>query len=61
MSRVQKIPGVKVVGGLAGLNIMSFSNKSNVGTIFVMLETWATGKQGNAVAKYHSASTKTHR
>ena len=41
MNRVQKIPGVKIVGGLAGLNILSFSNKSNVGTMFVMLDTWS--------------------
>ncbi|MEO6719344.1 MAG: efflux RND transporter permease subunit, partial [Ferruginibacter sp.] len=40
MKRVQAIPGVRIVGGLAGLNIISFSNKSNVGTMFVMLEPW---------------------
>jgi len=40
MGRVRSIPGVKTVGGLAGLNIISFSNKSNVGTMFVLLETW---------------------
>jgi HAE1 family hydrophobic/amphiphilic exporter-1 len=40
MQRVQSVPGVKVVGGLAGLNIISFSNKSNVGTMFVNLQTW---------------------
>lgn len=38
--RLRSIPGVKTVGGLAGLNIISFSNKSNVGTIFVLLEPW---------------------
>ncbi len=27
--RIKTIPGVKTVGGLAGLNIISFSNKSN--------------------------------
>ena len=41
MSRVKKIPGVKTVGGLAGLNIITFSNKSNAGTMFVLLEPWA--------------------
>ncbi len=41
MNRVQKIPGIKLVGGLAGLNILSFANKSNVGTMFVMLDTWS--------------------
>lgn len=41
MGRVQSMPAVKVVGGLAGLNIISFSNKSNVGTMFVNLKPWA--------------------
>jgi hydrophobic/amphiphilic exporter-1 (mainly G- bacteria), HAE1 family len=40
MKRVQSVPGVRVAGGLAGLNIISFSNKSNVGTLFVNLKTW---------------------
>ncbi|MBC7889199.1 MAG: multidrug efflux RND transporter permease subunit [Ferruginibacter sp.] len=40
MQRVQDIPGVRIVGGLAGLNIISFSNKSNVGTMFVNLQPW---------------------
>jgi len=46
MARVQKIPEVDVVGGLAGLNIISFSTKSNVGTMFVKLKPWdeRTGK-----------------
>jgi hydrophobic/amphiphilic exporter-1 (mainly G- bacteria), HAE1 family len=38
--RIMSIPAVKVVGGLAGLNIMTFSNKSNVGTVFVNLKHW---------------------
>ena len=42
MKRVQDIPGVRIVGGLAGLNIISFSNKSNVGTMFVNLKPWDT-------------------
>jgi HAE1 family hydrophobic/amphiphilic exporter-1 len=41
MGRIEKMPEVKVVGGLAGLNIVSFSSKSNVGTIFVNLKPWA--------------------
>ncbi len=41
MKRVQDIPGIRLVGGLAGLNIISFANKSNVGTMFVMLDPWA--------------------
>ncbi|MCW3091813.1 MAG: multidrug efflux transporter permease subunit [Ferruginibacter sp.] len=40
MKRVESIPGVRLVGGLAGLNIISFSNKSNVGTMFVNLLPW---------------------
>lgn len=38
--RIQEIPAVHVVGGLAGLNILTFSNKSNVGTVFVNLKLW---------------------
>ncbi|HPH84148.1 MAG TPA: multidrug efflux RND transporter permease subunit [Ferruginibacter sp.] len=44
MGRIRKIPEVKTVGGLAGLNIISFSNKSNVGTLFVMLKPWSERK-----------------
>ncbi|MEP7106502.1 MAG: multidrug efflux RND transporter permease subunit [Ferruginibacter sp.] len=40
MKRVEGIPGVRLVGGLAGFNIISFSGKSNVGTMFVNLEPW---------------------
>ncbi len=38
--RVQSIPAVSVVGGLAGLNILTFSNKSNAGTLFITLKHW---------------------
>jgi HAE1 family hydrophobic/amphiphilic exporter-1 len=38
--RIESIPAVNVVGGLAGLNILTFSNKSNAGTIFVNLKHW---------------------
>lgn len=38
--RIMEIPAVRVVGGLAGLNILTFSNKSNVGTLFVNLKHW---------------------
>lgn len=38
--RIMEIPAVHVVGGLAGLNILTFSNKSNVGTVFVNLKHW---------------------
>ncbi len=41
LSRIQKnVPEVRVVGGLAGLNIVTFSNKSNAGTLFVNLKPW---------------------
>ncbi|HUC82769.1 MAG TPA: efflux RND transporter permease subunit, partial [Flavisolibacter sp.] len=40
MGKIQQIPEVRVVGGLAGLNIISFSNKTNVGTLFVNLKPW---------------------
>jgi hydrophobic/amphiphilic exporter-1 (mainly G- bacteria), HAE1 family len=40
VSRIRALPEVKTVGGLAGLNIISFSNKTNVGTIFVLLKPW---------------------
>ncbi|WP_221391301.1 efflux RND transporter permease subunit [Dyadobacter sp. NIV53] len=44
MKRVSAIKEVKTVGGLAGLNVISFSNKSNVGTMFVSLQPWADRK-----------------
>jgi len=44
MKRVSAIPEIRTVGGLAGLNVISFSNKSNVGTMFVSLHPWADRK-----------------
>ncbi len=44
MKRIEAIPEVRVVGGLAGLNVLSFSNKSNVGTLFINLHPWAKRK-----------------
>lgn len=40
MQRVREIPAVKDVGGMAGLNIINFSSKSNAGTMFVNLKHW---------------------
>jgi HAE1 family hydrophobic/amphiphilic exporter-1 len=40
MQRIRKLEAVRVVGGLAGFNIISFSNKPNVGTLFVSLKPW---------------------
>ena len=46
--RLREIPAVGVVGGLAGFNVVSFSNKSNVGTIFVSLKPWDDRKEKEA-------------
>jgi HAE1 family hydrophobic/amphiphilic exporter-1 len=40
INRVSKIPETNVVGGLSGLNIVSGTNKSNSGTMFVNLKPW---------------------
>ena len=41
MKRLEVLPEVKVIGGIAGLNVVSFSNKTNVGTFFVSLKPWS--------------------
>jgi HAE1 family hydrophobic/amphiphilic exporter-1 len=38
--RIRQIPEVNVSGGLAGLNIVSFSSKANAGTLFISLNPW---------------------
>ncbi len=38
--RLKDIPEINVAGGLAGFNVISFSNKSNVGTMFIHLKDW---------------------
>lgn len=40
VSRLQTIPEIGVIGGLAGFNIISSSNKSNVGTLWIELKPW---------------------
>ena len=52
VGRIKSLPEVKVVGALAGLNFVTFSNKSNAGTIFVLLKPWdqRPGKQHNVQA-----------
>jgi HAE1 family hydrophobic/amphiphilic exporter-1 len=40
MKRVQTLPEVGTVGGLAGINILSSANQPNVGTMFVLLKPW---------------------
>ncbi len=52
MARIQSLPEVNVVGGLAGINIIDFSNKSNVGTMFVLLKPWDERK-----GKAHTAQS----
>jgi len=42
--KIRQIPEVRVVGGLAGLNIISSSNKSSSGTVFVLLKPWDVRK-----------------
>ncbi|HEY5825685.1 MAG TPA: multidrug efflux RND transporter permease subunit [Cyclobacteriaceae bacterium] len=39
--RISSISAVKTAGGLAGLNILTFSNKSNAGTVFINLKNWS--------------------
>jgi HAE1 family hydrophobic/amphiphilic exporter-1 len=50
IKRISEIPETNVVGGLSGLNIISGTNKSNSGTIFVNLKPWdqRTGKGQHA-------------
>jgi HAE1 family hydrophobic/amphiphilic exporter-1 len=40
MARIREIPALKTVGGLAGFNVVTFSNKSNAGTLFCSLKHW---------------------
>lgn len=40
IGRLERIPEVRVAGGLSGLNIVSGSNRSNAGTVFVSLKPW---------------------
>lgn len=41
MSRIEDIPEIRVAGGIAGMNIVTFSNKSNAGTLFINLHPWS--------------------
>jgi len=43
--RVRSLPEVQTAGGLAGLNVVSFSTKANSGTLFVMLKPWDDRKE----------------
>ncbi len=44
IKEVSTVEGVRNTGAIAGLNAISFSNKSNVGTIFVLLKPWEERK-----------------
>ncbi len=44
VARVQSIPEVAVVGGLAGFNIIQGANKPNVGTLWINLKPWSQRK-----------------
>ncbi|MEO9004596.1 MAG: multidrug efflux RND transporter permease subunit [Ginsengibacter sp.] len=61
VARIQSIPEVSVVGGLAGFNIIQGSNKSNVGTMWVMLKPWdeRKGKGQNAISVMQKIRDKT--
>lgn len=47
IKEIMTVPGIKNTGALAGLNAVSFSTKSNVGTIFVLLKPWEERKSAN--------------
>ena len=42
---LQKIPGVKGVMHMSGYDVLSSSNKSNMGTLFISLDDWAERKE----------------
>lgn len=60
-ARIRQIPEVRVVGGLAGINIVNFSNKANTGTLFIMLQPWdertGKGQQAEDIANKIRAAT----
>jgi HAE1 family hydrophobic/amphiphilic exporter-1 len=60
-ARIRQIPEVRVVGGLAGLNIVNFSTKANTGTLFIMLKPWddrrGKGQQAEDIANKIRAAT----
>lgn len=45
VKRIKAIPEISVVGGLAGFNVFQGSNKSNVGTMWIMLKPWEERKE----------------
>ncbi len=61
MKRVESMPEVGTVGGLAGINILSSANQPNVGTMFVLLKPWneRKGKGQDAQSLIDSIYKKT--
>jgi hydrophobic/amphiphilic exporter-1 (mainly G- bacteria), HAE1 family len=61
ISRLQTIDEIGVIGGLAGFNIISGSNKSNVGTLWIELKPWneRKGKEHNAQSIIEKIKQKT--
>lgn len=47
IKEIGSVEGVKNTGAIAGLNAITFSNKSNVGTIFVLMKPWEERKSDN--------------
>ena len=45
MDLIKTVPGVNHYAAIAGLNVITFSTKSNAGTIFCQLKPWAERKQ----------------
>jgi HAE1 family hydrophobic/amphiphilic exporter-1 len=61
VARIKSIPEVSVVGGLAGFNILQGSNKSNVGTMWIMLKPWdeRKGKDQDEISVMQKIQQKT--
>ncbi|MDA3614843.1 efflux RND transporter permease subunit [Polluticaenibacter yanchengensis] len=47
MAITKEEPSLRIVGGLSGFNIISGTNKSNAGTVFINLQPWDTRKNPN--------------
>ncbi|MEO6833044.1 MAG: multidrug efflux RND transporter permease subunit [Chitinophagaceae bacterium] len=61
VKRIRTIPEISVVGGLAGFNAIQGSNKSNTGTLFIMLKPWdqRKGKDQDELAVIKKIQQKT--
>jgi hydrophobic/amphiphilic exporter-1 (mainly G- bacteria), HAE1 family len=45
MAVLKEVPGISHSAGIAGLNVITFSTKSNAGTVFCMLKPWDERRQ----------------